>query len=137
MLELGFTTRDITPTRPAMIQGQMHRRIGHDALDPITVTAWVLSEENDEQAVAIVSCDLAVPTDGLYRAVRKGLAEVKSAIAGDDVILCATHTHDSFVLEDGFYEHPGGDVMTAGECESWVSERIVERGATEVGKVVG
>ena len=39
MLQIGWATRDFTPERPAMIQGQMHRRIGREALDPLMVTA--------------------------------------------------------------------------------------------------
>jgi len=124
MLQLGLATRDITPTRPAMIQGQKRVRIGHDALDPITVTAWALVDEEDATATVFVSCDLATPSDGLYRAVRAALRGTD--VPADAIVLAATHTHTSLVLEDDFYEYPGGEVMTGAECETWVAGRIVE-----------
>ncbi len=39
MLSTGWATRDITPARPAMLQGQMHVRVARKARDPLTVTA--------------------------------------------------------------------------------------------------
>lgn len=127
MLDLGFATRPIAPPRPALIMGQMHRRIGQQALDPIEVTAWAMARTGDgTDGVVLVSCDLALPSDGLYRTVRRGLAEARLPVPGDAVILAATHTHTSLVLEDGYYLHPGGDVMTPAECEALVAERIVE-----------
>ncbi len=124
MIQIGFATRDITPTRPAMIQGQKRRRIGESALDPITVTAWVM--ENEDDKAVIVSCDLATPSDGLCASVRSKLLSVVSDIPPEALILAATHTHTSLVLEDGFYDHPGGDVMTCAECEAWVADQIVD-----------
>jgi hypothetical protein len=124
MIKIGFATRDITPTRPAMIQGQKHRRVGNSALDPLTVTAWVM-EKAGEIAV-IVSCDLATPSDGLRARVKQALASVVPDLTTEAVIFTSTHTHTSLVLEDGFYDHPGGDVMTCEETEIWVAERIVD-----------
>jgi hypothetical protein len=124
MIRLGTATRDITPTRPALIQGQKHARLGQTALDPITVTAWALGDATDH--AVLVSCDLAFPSDALYVAVRAQLAANLPEINPDAVILLATHTHTSLVLEDGFYPHPGGEVMTAAECESLVASKIVE-----------
>ena len=124
MIRIGFGTRDITPTRPAMIQGQKHRRIGRSARDPLTVTAWAM--EKDGEIAVIVSCDLATPSDGLRERVKKELASLEPGIPRDSVVFASTHTHTSLVLEDGFYDHPGGDVMTCEETEIWVSERIVD-----------
>jgi hypothetical protein len=139
MIKIGFATRDITPSKPAMIQGQMGRRIGERALDPITVTAWVMANEDD--AAVIVSCDLATPSDGLVSSVRDQLPSVIQEIPPEAVILTATHTHTSLVLEDGFYDHPGGEVMTCAEAESLVADRIVdaiqEAWNTKSSKIVG
>lgn len=126
MLRIGWASREITPPRAAMVQGQMHRRIGRSALDPITVTALALEGGEPRDSAVFVSCDLAFPSDPLCGAVRERLARRLPALPGDRVILHATHTHTSLVIEDGFYEHPGGDVMTAAECETWVADRAVE-----------
>ena len=109
-----------------MIQGQMHRRIGRAALDPITVTALALDAPETPESAVFVSCDLAYPSDSLYRSVRERLASRLPSLNGDRVILNATHTHTSLVLEDGFYDHPGGDVMTSAECEAWVADRAAD-----------
>jgi hypothetical protein len=124
MTLVGTATRDITPTRPALIQGQKRARVGHSALDPITVTAWAVGDA-DSHAI-LVSCDLAIPSNGLYATVRRRLAERLPEITPEAVIITATHTHTSLVLEDGFYVHPGGDVMTPVECEAWVADQIVD-----------
>ncbi len=34
MLKIGWSSRDFTPTRSALLQGQMHVRIARTALDP-------------------------------------------------------------------------------------------------------
>ncbi len=124
MIPLGTATRDITPTRPALIQGQKHLRLGQTALDPLTVTAWAIGGPTDH--AILVSCDLAFPSVGLYDSVRAQLATQLPEIDPAAVVLLATHTHTSLVLEDGFYPHPGGDVMTATECESLVATQIVD-----------
>lgn len=76
MLQLGFATRDITPSRPAMIQGQKARRIGHQALDPITVTAWAMSNADGSEATVLVSCDITTPSQRLIDCVRERIALV-------------------------------------------------------------
>jgi hypothetical protein len=126
MLQLGFATRDITPSRPAMIQGQKGRRIGHEALDPITVTAWAMTNEDNSEATVLVSCDITTPSQGLIEHVRGRIDASSLPIDGAAVILTATHTHTSLVHEDGSYEFPGGDVMTPMESEAWLTDQITE-----------
>ncbi len=126
MLNIGFASRDMTPTRPAMLQGQMHRRIGRKALDPVIVNAVALEDDKTGESAAIVSCDLAHPSENLYRTVRERLASRCPAAPRDRMILAATHTHTSFVFEEGYYDPPGGDVMTAAECRAWIAERVAQ-----------
>ena len=115
MLKIGWATRDLTPVRPAMVMGQMHARVARTALDPITVTAWAVED------VVFVSCDLALVTKENCQDV---LALLPAEIPAGNVIISATHTHESLVLLDGVYAHPGGDVMTVAECRALASERI-------------
>ena len=145
MIEIGWASREITPSRPAMLQGQMHRRIGHAALDPLSVTALVFVGGQPGECTTFVSCDLGYPSDSLIRTVRERLAGQLPDLPGDRVILHATHTHTSLVIEDGWYEHPGGEVMSPAECEDWVAGRIVEaiaeawgaRGPRTIGRAFG
>lgn len=135
MLSIGWATRDITPDQPALIQGQKHRRIGRSALDPLTVTAWVFDGRRgrrpehdavDTDIAVIVSCDLAFPSDALYAEVRSAVADHLTDVPPDAVVLCATHTHTSMVLEDGLYTIPEDEaVMTPAECRRLIADRIV------------
>lgn len=126
MLSIGWASREITPPRPALIQGQRHRRIGETVLDPLSVSAMVFDDGSSEHATGLVSCDLAYISDGLVASVRQQVATRISGMPCEHVVLHATHTHTSMVIEDGFYVHPGGDVMTPVECEAWIVERVTE-----------
>ena len=123
MLRIGWATRDITPKRPAMLQGQMHRRVAHSALDPLTVTALALDGGTPADSAVFVSCDLAYASDSLISRVRERVTGQIRSLPADRIILHGTHTHTSLVIEDGFYEYPGGDVMSAAACEAWVVEQ--------------
>jgi len=125
MFTIGWAWRDITPPRPAMLQGQMHRRVAREAMDPITLTALAIEGDCGDAAV-FISCDLAFASPAILKSVRARLAQTAPSLPGEKVVMHATHTHTSLVVEDGFYEHPGGDVMTPEECAELVTERAVE-----------
>jgi len=125
MFRIGWASRDITPPRPAMLQGQMYRRIASEAADPITLTALALEGEGGDAAV-FISCDLAFAPPAILKSVRARLAQTAPSLPGEKVVMHATHTHTSLVTEDGCYEHPGGDVMTPEECAELVAERAAE-----------
>lgn len=125
MLRIGMATRDFTPDRPAMIHGQMHVRIGREAKDPLTMTAMAVEGAGGTGAV-MISCDLCSIPAALMDRVRKGLAQSAPEIPAHAIVMAGTHTHESLVLEDGAYTHPGGDVMTPLECLARVADRAVE-----------
>jgi hypothetical protein len=126
MLKIGWSSRDFTPVRPALIQGQMYSRIGRDAVDPLTVTALAIEDPDSGRHVILISCDLTDIVPGLQAAVRERLGHRLTELSRDAVILNATHTHESLVIEDGWYPHPGGDVMTAGEAMNWVADHAAD-----------
>ncbi len=128
-LRIGWAAREITPTRPAMLQGQMHCRVGRSAMDPLLATAMALDGVASGERLVLISCDLAFITDGVLRGVRERLTRQVPELQAEHVILFATHTHTSFVLDDGFYLYPGGDVMTPAECTEWVAERAAAAAA--------
>jgi len=129
MLKIGWGSREITPPKPALIQGQMHIRIGRDAADPILATALALDGGGVGARVILISCDLAMTGEELMAAVRARLAKRVPEVRGDAFILNATHTHDGPVLEGGFYPHPGGDVMPIEECLAWVADQAADAAA--------
>jgi hypothetical protein len=129
MLRIGWAVRDITPSRPVMVSGQMHRRVAGEAMDPLLATAIAMEGGDPADCAILISCDLVGISDGIQRAVRERLARRALAVPGEKVFLNATHTHTSMVIEDGSYEHPGGDVMTAAECATWVADQAADAAA--------
>ena len=125
MLKFGFASRDFTPPRPALIMGQMHTRIGREAKDPLTLTAWAIEGVEGNGSI-VIACDLVGVPDALVANVRERLVQRLPDFQPERLVLTATHTHDSLVLGNGWYPHPGGDVMTAEECSAWVADRAVE-----------
>jgi hypothetical protein len=124
MIKIGWASQDFTPVRPAMLQGQMHVRVAREAADPLTATAMAVEGGAPHRAVVLVSCDLCSVPDPLQAAVRARLASRLPAVPPEAIVMAATHTHESLVVEDGFYTWPGGEVMTPAECCDWVAERI-------------
>ncbi|MCE9591657.1 MAG: hypothetical protein K8S99_14165 [Planctomycetes bacterium] len=129
MLNIGWGSRSIVPDRPAMIQGQMHVRIAKDAMDPIVVTAMAIEgarPDGTKDYALIATLDAPFTTDAMHEGVRDRVTAKFPAIPREKIFLSSTHTHDSMVVMDGFYPHPGGDVMTADECMGFVIERTAE-----------
>ena len=129
MLHIGWAVRDMTPSRPAMLQGQMHRRVAREAMDPLLVTAFAMEGGNPADCAVLISCDLACISDGLQRAVRERLGRRLPSVPADRIFLNATHTHTSLVIEDGSYALPGGDVMTPDECAALVADHAADAAA--------
>jgi hypothetical protein len=98
-----------------MLQGQMHVRVAREAADPLTVTALAIGGEQEGNGVILISCDLAMISPELQASVREKVTALLPEVEADAIIMNATHTHDAPVITDGFYPHPGGDVMTAAE----------------------
>jgi hypothetical protein len=109
-----------------MVNGQMHRRIAHTAMDPLLVTALAIEGGDPADCAIIISCDISGVPEALQAAVRALVAQRVPAVPGEKVFLNATHTHTSMVLQEGSYQHPGGDVMTPGECAAWVADEAAE-----------
>jgi hypothetical protein len=130
MLKVGWASCDITPQRPALIQGQMYSRIGRDAADPLTATALVLDGGTSAGRVLLISCDLTAVSDELVTAVRDRVLARVPDLPGDAIILTATHTHGGPVIDNDSYPHPGGDVMTPYEAMTWVADRAAEAAVT-------
>ncbi len=126
MLKIGWSHRDMTPLKPALLQGQMHVRIAREAADPLTLTALAIDGGAPEARALMISFDLPMIPDTLQADLRRRITTALPDLAPDALILNGTHTHDALVLVDGFYPHPGGDVMTAEEGSQWVADRALE-----------
>ena len=129
MIKIGFATRGITPPRPALIQGQMHIRIGKSSVDPLITSVLAIEgsrPDGTEDAAVIVSLDVALISKPLQDQVRARLRSLLPKLPPEKVFLTATHTHTSVVYESGAYPMPEGDLMTPEECRSFLAERASE-----------
>ena len=133
-LYVGWASVDITPKKPVVVIGQMHKRIARTTLDPLTATVLALETHgggaNKEQAI-MVSCDVIF----IRKAIQQRLRDmVKSQIPGFDVrklFLNATHTHTAPGFIDnafkGLYDVSKDEgVMKASEYGSFFVERIAK-----------
>ncbi len=135
MLKIGWASRSIVPNRPALLMGQMHNRIAREAMDPLTLTAMAIEGDSAPAGAAgeayphrtvLVSFDLVTVSEELMAAVRQRLARTLPELPADNLIMTGTHTHASLAFIDGLYVHPGGDVMTTGECLTLLADRAAE-----------
>jgi hypothetical protein len=123
MITVGLATRDFTPRRPAMLHGQMHVRIAHEARDSLLLTAIALEGgPTPDQRLLLISCDLLMIPASLWEGVRAKLRTALPEVPSDNILMAGTHTHESLVIDPQFYPHPGGDVMTAQEGLEWTIE---------------
>jgi hypothetical protein len=126
MTRFGWASRELTPERPALVQGQMYVRIAREAKDPLTLTALAIESAEPDTRVIWIACDLCNVPESLQQGVRERLARRLPDVPAESIILSATHTHDGPVLENGSYPHPGGEVMRPEECCAWVADRAAE-----------
>lgn len=90
-LRIGWSCRDVSTDRAVGINGQFFRRISKGVLDPLTVTALAIS--NDEDSVIFLSGDLLIVAGVLLAEVRERVAAQNPEIPAAKLFFSATHTH--------------------------------------------
>ncbi len=137
-LNIGWAQINITPTRPVYIIGQMYQRVSQYIHDPISATALVM-DNGDEQAIFISADMTEVPSHAL-EAVRKNLS-VYQDLDFTKVSLHVTHTHNSTDFLDDFLrndnEHVYGkdilpkidipeNIFAYEEAQAFIVEKLTE-----------
>lgn len=90
-IQIGWAQTSITPSQPALMEGQMYMRASRYVHDPITATALAL--DNGETKAIFVSNDMTEVPCHAFKALR---AEVeKRGIDFDCVSINVTHSHNS------------------------------------------
>lgn len=75
-VRIGWSTTDITPDRPAVLDGMPWARTTTGVMDPLTATALALETTTDDgarESVILVSCDLRSIRNDLREALRREL----------------------------------------------------------------
>ncbi len=136
-LQIGWASTSITPDRPIVLHGQLYHRISSYVHDPITATALVV--ENGDEQFTMVSLDVASVSLDYIERVLNTVSDIKGLDPGK-ITFSATHTHNSSRFTDDphrelFEKNIGGDVlqkiqepenlMTAEESRNFIHDKLV------------
>jgi hypothetical protein len=128
-LFIGWAALSLVPDRPSLLRGMPSARIGKEALDPITVTAFAL-EAKDDDKVIFVSADLCAIDEKTMAVAREVLRELTTDFNPALMVVNATHTHTSLSGLFGSYPQPPEDCMTPEETVEFMGNTIAKAAAT-------
>ena len=110
-MKIGWSSVDISPSRPVILRGQFHVRISKYVKDPLMATALAIENGQKEQAV-MVSCDRTGVPSGILERVREALRSRLPDLDVSKLFLNATHTHTAPEIQEGQYPPQDASVMT-------------------------
>jgi hypothetical protein len=128
-LQVGWSTRDITPDRPVALAGQFHKRISQGVAARLSVTALAIETRDGDAAIdqaLLVSCDLVAIRDGLQERLRRFLEGKLEGFELRKLVLSATHTHTAPVTLDPWYDVTEDGVMKPAEYVDFFLARAAE-----------
>lgn len=102
-LYIGTSEVDITPKLPVALMGQFYLRIANEVSTPLSANIIALESRNGTKCldtVIFVSCDLVYIPSQIWNMVRSEVSKRIPGFSENKIILNATHTHTSPVLED-------------------------------------
>lgn len=104
----GASTADITPKIPVALMGQFYLRLAEKVETPLlaNVVAIESREGSNSDYAIFVACDLIVISPPVYEQARAAIAKRLPGIDVNKVILTATHTHTSPVLDTVILKYP-------------------------------
>ena len=145
-LLIGWAEESIVPEKKVSLAGQFFERISEYVESEITVTAMAV-EANGEQMI-LVSADVVDFSEELLSLTRKKFDQFKTGFDAKKIVVAATHTHTSHVMEaEGEHESriatvdilgeflpegkgytklvmPNSEVMTPMEAGEFVSDKV-------------
>ena len=122
-LRIGWASRDVSTTAPINLPGQFHMRISRGILDPVTVTALVLDDGNDQ--VIFLSADLVVIRAHLLDDVRAAVAKKNPEIPTLKILMNATHAHTGASHYDDAKEppHEGVEIASSQAYRAFLADK--------------
>ena len=128
-LLVSAATADITPPKPAALDGQFGLRVSQKADTPITANVLVLESKEGDRSLdtaVMVSCDLVVISDIMYDNVCQATKKRLPDFDLKKMFLNATHTHTAPVTRPGIYDIPKEGVIQPEEYCAFAADRIAE-----------
>lgn len=94
---IGWSQKDITPLKPALLAGQFYERVAEYVRDPITATALALESTDENGAVLeqtiMITCDLLLVEKHLQEGLRRRLKKKLPGFDNKKLFIFATHIH--------------------------------------------
>jgi hypothetical protein len=137
MFKVGIASRSIAPKGPAMVQGQKYVRIATGEQDPIMATAMAMSGargDGTREDVVMISLDIALLTVSLEAQVRRAVCAKVPELKGENIVLMATHTHDSITVVEGAYPPQAEGILTPTQCVAHAAAQAAEAAVEAWGK---
>lgn len=132
-LYIGVSEMDITPKLPVALEGQFHLRIAHEISTPLTANIIALESRNGNKSLDMaifVSCDLVGIPYQVWNMVRQEVIKRIPGFSADKIIINATHSHTTPVLNDAsdkttfLYKIPEKGVTQVGEYRLFLVDQI-------------
>ncbi|MFH1024039.1 MAG: hypothetical protein V1809_11720 [Planctomycetota bacterium] len=122
---IGWDQQDITPSKPAELQGQYYQRVSGYVRDPLSATALALESADRRNQAILVSVDLLLVEREWQETLRN---RVRSRIPDFDVsrlLINATHVHSAPLPTPTFpWWTPDDKTMTPEECHALLMDRM-------------
>ncbi|MEO5997487.1 MAG: hypothetical protein ABIN89_12175 [Chitinophagaceae bacterium] len=126
-LFIGTAMVNITPDLPVALQGQFYLRIGKSARTPLLANIVALESRDGKSSLEqgiFVACDLVFVPVVLTELVRQQVHELVPELDVKKIIISATHTHTSPVIESGFYLIPKEGVSQPEAYQQLFAKRV-------------
>lgn len=138
VMKIGWAQTTITPDHPVFNAGQLYVRVSQYVHDPITATALVL--ENGEEQAVLISADMVSASSRILALTRSRLADV-DGLDVRKISFSVTHTHNSSSFETDArpvlharlfgenllpQEDVPEDIFAGAEASAWLAGKLSE-----------
>jgi hypothetical protein len=128
-LHIGAASVDITPDKPAALNGQFKTRISQNVQSPLAASAVAIEAyeggKTGDQAI-LLSCDILGFRPKMSEALRARLREKLPGFDPRKLVMTATHTHSAPVTESGFYAIPAEGVVQPEAYAAFLVDRLAD-----------
>ena len=111
-LLIGWAEESIVPEKKVSLAGQFFERISGYVESEISVTAMAVEADGNEKMI-LISADVIYCQDWLIDMVRDKFAEYNTGVDAQKLMIAATHTHTSHVMQ------PSKSCKTESQCSNY------------------
>ncbi len=113
-IQIGWAEESLVPDKKVSLSGQFFERISEFVESEISVTAMAVEAEGEQ--MIIISCDTGAVYDGHMTAAREKFAALNTEVDPAKLIVCATHTHTSLVMDTNLKAEGEGSTISSAKA---------------------